>query len=311
MDERATWLEPQAWARVLGVAERGWRLDDVLTEDAALDFERPLLPESLTGAQALEFLEPAEARTLGHIRAHGYLGLFGLVEEMILPFVLAHAELGPLDELDPVRALLRFASEEAKHIALFRRFSRVFQRGFGRPVPLVGPASAFVREVLAHSELGVALAVLHIEWMTQRHWLESVRGEAELEPAFRRLLRHHWLDESGHARLDALLVRQLAANASRAGRERGVDDYLHIVAVLDGALAALVELDRATLEAAIGRTLSARDAAQLQRRQHAAQRATFLSSGMTHPRFIESLREVAPDAPARVAVAERSLRAQP
>lgn len=103
-----------------------------------------------------------ERLILGHIRAHRYLGLFGVVEEMILPLVIAHAS--SLGEVYAAAALHGFASEEAQHLAPFRRFSKVFARGFEHEVELVGPADAVARAVLGHSEPGVSLAILHIEW---------------------------------------------------------------------------------------------------------------------------------------------------
>jgi hypothetical protein len=295
------------WSHLLGAAERAeWRLDEVLSEDAELDFERPFLPAALSGERALGWASGRERLALNHVRAHGYLALFGIVEEMILPFVLQQTLAGELCALDPVRALLTFASEEAKHIALFRRFARVFERGFGRPVPAVGPASAFARAVLGHGDLGVALAILHIEWMTQEHWLACVRDDEAIEPAFKQLLRFHWLEEARHARLDALLVERLASGADPAERERGLDDYLAIVVLIDEALAAQVQLDRRSFERATGRRLDEARADELCRLQHAAQRQTFLASGMRHPRFVAALAGMGPGAIARVQSAVRS-----
>jgi len=54
--------------------------------------------------------------------------------------------------------------------------------------------------VLSHDPLGVALVILHIEWMSQRHYVESVRSDERLDPLFKSLLKHHWLEEAQHAR---------------------------------------------------------------------------------------------------------------
>ena len=83
----------------------------------------------------------------------GYLYTFGLVEEFILPFVLDHAR--PLLAQDDLRtrALLRFASEEAKHIHLFRTFEREFEAGFGTACDMIGPAEEVGKAVLAHHPL--------------------------------------------------------------------------------------------------------------------------------------------------------------
>src|SRR5690606_16306073 len=124
------------------------------------------------------------------------LAMFGLVEEFILPFVLDHAR--PLLNGDDfrVRALLQFAGEEAKHIHLFRRFRTTFARGFGEECAVIGPADEIGDFVLSHDPLSVAIAVLQIEWMTQAHYLESVRGDDRLDPLFTSLLKHHWMEEA-------------------------------------------------------------------------------------------------------------------
>jgi len=44
------------------------------------------------------------------------------------------------------------------------------------------------RFVLSHGPLGVAIAILHIEWMTLRHYTEGVRDNHNLEPQFGSLL---------------------------------------------------------------------------------------------------------------------------
>ncbi|MBH63586.1 MAG: hypothetical protein CL569_14290 [Alphaproteobacteria bacterium] len=108
---------------VLSASERvHWRVEDLIGEGKQLDFDKPFMPESLVRTGLLGFISSREKRTLNQIRGHGYLHLFGLVEEFILPFVLDHAR---------ARALLGFAAEEAKHIHLFKRFREDFMQGFG------------------------------------------------------------------------------------------------------------------------------------------------------------------------------------
>jgi hypothetical protein len=290
----------------LATSERiDWRLSDVLEEDAALDFSRPFLPALMTGVSELPFLTDSAKLTLGQIRAHGYLALFGVVEEMILPFVLDQTRREPLGELEPTRALLRFAAEEAKHIELFRRFGRVFARQFPVECRVAGSGPAFAQAVLAYPELSVGLAILHIEWMTQQHWLDCVRGDESLEPAFKRLLRFHWLEEAQHARLDAMLVSRLARAASASERSAAVDGYLAILELIDGGIEQQIELDRQALEQVSGLVLSLEQLVTLRRTQKRSRRRTFLLSGMAHPRLVESLNEVSPAGAARVAARAR------
>src|SRR5262249_23781612 len=141
-----------------------WRIEDIIGGEKRLDFEKPFMPESLARVEPLTFLNAAEQRTLNQIRGNAYLCIFGLVEEFILPFVLDHArpQLQPDD--NRTRALLQFASEEAKHIQLFKRFQSEFEAGFGTKCAVIGPPAAIAQEILRHDPLGVALTTLHIEW---------------------------------------------------------------------------------------------------------------------------------------------------
>ena len=109
---------------ILAASDRAaWQIDEVIRPGAEFDFSRPFMPESLAGTAGLDMLSDEEKLTLNHIRAHDYLSIFGLVEEFILPFVLDHVR-PSLDQDDyRVRAFLQFASEEAKHIQLFKVFS--------------------------------------------------------------------------------------------------------------------------------------------------------------------------------------------
>jgi hypothetical protein len=75
----------------LGVSERiNWRIEDIIGGDKRLDFTKPFMPESLARVQRLGFLNGDEQRTLNQIRGHEYLAMFGLVEEFILPYVVAN-----------------------------------------------------------------------------------------------------------------------------------------------------------------------------------------------------------------------------
>src|SRR5688500_10782108 len=98
-----------------------WQIDDVIGRGAEFDFSRPFLPESLARTDELTMLSPEERLTLNHIRAHDYLCMFGVVEEFILPFLMDHIRDDlPNGDDTRIRALLQFASEEAKHIELFK-----------------------------------------------------------------------------------------------------------------------------------------------------------------------------------------------
>src|SRR3954467_14506729 len=99
-----------------------WQLDDVLKADQELDFSRNFMPESLARTAVVTQLSKDEQRILNQISAHQYLSIFGIVEEAIVPFVLDHVRPHLRGDDWWVRAILNFATEEAKHIHLFKRY---------------------------------------------------------------------------------------------------------------------------------------------------------------------------------------------
>ena len=277
-------------------AERiSWRVEDLIGGDKRLDFGKAFMPETLARCEALDFLSPRERLKLNQIRGHTYLRMFGLIEEFILPFVLDHARPFVNGEDYRVRAFLEFAGEEAKHIHLFRAFAEDFARGFGTPCAIIGPAEAVAAQILSHHPLAVALAILQIEWMTQRHFLDSIHEDGTLDPQFKSLLKHHWMEEAQHAQLDTLMVMAIAEGLGREEVARAAEDYFDIGRFLDDGLKAQTALDLAALEAAIGRTLPEPERAAFLARQHQANRWTYLGSGMSHPRFLETLGAISPE----------------
>jgi hypothetical protein len=285
----------------LAAAERiRWRLEDIIGEDKRLDFTRPFLPESLARVEPLSFLSSEEKRTLNQIRANAYLTIFGLVEEFILPFVLDHARPHLQPDDYRTRALLQFAGEEAKHIQLFKRFREQFEQGFGASCAVIGPPEAIARAVLAHDPLAVALTILHIEWMTQRHYVDSVQDDGRLDPQFKSLLRHHWMEEAQHAKLDTLMVEALAQGRSAPEIEAAVEEYLEIGGLIDGGLQQQVELDLDAFTRASGRALNEDEKSRFRRVQLQANRWTYLGSAMTHERVLATLESLSRSARERV-----------
>lgn len=272
-----------------------WRVEDLIGGDRTLDFSKPFLPESLARVSGMDFLSPHEKLILNQIRGHGYLYMFGLVEEFILPFVIEHAETQLKSGDDyRIRALLQFASEEAKHIHLFKRFREEFIAGFGTDCDVIGPAEAVAAEVLKHDPLGVSFAILGIEWMTQAHYTESARDNANLDPQFKSLLKHHWMEEMQHAQLDTQITETIAQGRTGAECEAAVAEYLEIGGFLDEGLKQQTAFDLAAFERAAGRTLNGEDRAEFLRVQHQAMRWTFLGSGLTHPQLVATLEKITP-----------------
>ena len=290
------------FAQILAASARAaWQIEDVLPTGATLDFERRFLPGNLARIADLSMLDEREQRILNHIRGHEYLTIFGLVEEFILPFVLDHARPQLNGDDERVRALLNFAGEEAKHIHLFKLFHARFTEAFGTSCAVIGPPEAVAAEVLRHDPLAVALVILHIEWMTQRHYVDSVRDDGDLDPLFKSLLKHHWMEEAQHARLDQMMVYALAENRDEAAVQTAIEEYLEIGMFLDEGLKSQTAFNLDAFEQATGRAFASEERAELFEQQHQALRWTYLGSGMTHPKFVATLGAISPAAERRIA----------
>jgi hypothetical protein len=277
-----------------------WCVDDIINDQKRLDFSKFFMPESLARVEELSFLNADEKRVLNQIRGHAYLAIFGLVEEFILPFVLDHVR-PQLDADDyRTRALLQFAGEEAKHIHLFKRFGEEFRKGFGTDCAVIGPPAEVAEAVLSHQPLAVALTILHIEWMTQRHYIDSIKDDQQLDPQFKSLLRHHWMEEAQHARLDALMVEALAEGMSAEDIEKAVDEYLEIGGFLEAGLQQQTLFDLDAFERATDRALPETNRAEFIRIQAQANRWTYLGSGMSHPNFLATLEKLNPASKRRI-----------
>jgi hypothetical protein len=286
-----------SYQSALVASERiAWKVDDIIGGDKRLDFSKPFMPESLAQVKQLSFLTPEEQLTLNQIRGHEYLSMFGLVEEFILPYVVNHARSQLSGDDYRVRALLQFAGEEAKHIHLFKRFRQEFEEGFGSKCDFIGPAEDIKRFVLSHSPLGVSIAVLHIEWITLRHYIEGVRDNQNLDPQFKSLLKNHWLEESQHTKLDTLIVESVASTASEDEIDQAFQEYAAIGEFLDQGIQQQAEFDVESFVKANGRPLSKSQRDEMTAAVLKGMRWTYLGTGMTHPNFLETVQSIKPEA---------------
>lgn len=290
-----------SYQSALATSERiAWKIDDLIGGDKKLDFTKPFMPESLAQIKPLSFLTPEEQVTLNQIRGHEYLCMFGLVEEFILPYVVKHVQPQLSGDDYRVRALLQFAGEEAKHIHLFKRFREEFDDGFATECEFIGPAEAIRRFVLSHSPLGAGIAILHIEWLTLRHYIEGVRDSQELDPQFKSLLKNHWLEESQHTKLDTLIIEEIVSNSTAKEIDQAFAEYAEIGAFLDKGIQQQAGFNVESFVRATGRDLSRSEREQVHDAMLKGVRWTYLGSGMTHPNFLATVEAIKPEARAEI-----------
>jgi hypothetical protein len=201
--------------------------------------------------------------------------------------VLANAMRDVYGDETRLWSLLRFAEEEVKHQEMMRRACEQFAEGFGSHCELIAGREAVAQAVLSTSPLAALLLTSLIEWFVQLHYVEHVRDDQDLDPLFRDLLRYHWIDESRHAKLDALLIDEVATVLSDEDRDRAIDEVLDLGSAIDGLLAQQMGLDIEALERATSRDFAADERDQIRSAQQRAYRWTFLVSGLEHPKFVQ------------------------
>ena len=289
------------YRETLAASEKvNWRIEDIIGGDRKLDFSKRFMPESLARVEQLGFLNSNEKRILNQICGNTYLTVFGIVEEFIVPFVLDHLR-STLDQGgDRARAFLQFANEEVKHIQLFKVFAEDFRRGFGTECKVIGPASEIGKTILSNNPLSVGLAILMIEWMTQGHYVDSVKDDTDIDPLFKSLLKNHWLEEAQHAKLDTRMVESIAEGLTPEQINASVDGFFEIGGFLDGGFLQQTYLDLESFELATGRTLTEIERSEFIDKQHQANRWTYIGSGMVHPRFLQTMDRLGADQRKRI-----------
>lgn len=299
--------QAQDYRQVLETSHRvNWRLEDLVGEGHRLNFSRPFLPETFVRARSLEFLSEHERLLLNQIRTRGYLALFELVESFVVPFMTQQA--GEQSDVGCARApaLQNFVVEEEKHRKLFTELLRHFDAEFPTQCAFIGPAEAICQEVLRHSPVAITIATLGLEWMSQAHYVECVRDDQLLDRPFKSILRHHWLEEAQHAKLDGYVLQSLTCELSPQAIESAVDEYFEIGAFLDGGLKQLVAFDLEALESAAGRHFAAADREKFLQAQHRAQQWTFLGCAMSNRHFLKVIESVSAPAARRIEEAAAS-----
>ncbi len=285
-----------------------WLEDEVLG-GKNFDFSKRFLPNRLTGVDGIECLNDDEKRLLNQIMGNAYCHIFAFVEEFIIPAVTEEAMKEVYGDEVRARALLRFAEEELKHQELFRLSVDLFGEGFGSECGLIPGREQVAEVVRSKSKLAVMILTTVIEWFTQLHYIEHVREDSDLDLLFRDLLRFHWMEEAQHAKLDTLLMGEVAEQMTLEERETAVDEVIELGGAIDGLLAQQIGLNIEALERVTGRTFTDGEKEEITANTQKAWRWTFLVSGLQHPNVVKAVGEMTTAGPGKVGAVIEALSA--
>src|SRR5207248_9653388 len=230
-------------------------------------------------------LSPDERRFVSQIQGRTYANVFGLVERFINAKVLEQSHDHALGDQVALEALLRFSEEELKHQALFRRVEAMIGEVMPAGYRFGFDPDAVAGVVLGKSTWAVLTLTLDIELFTQLHYRQSIDPDAELSELFKDIFLYHWKEESQHAILDELELLRVDAASTSEERDRGVDDFIDLVAAVAAIVRERAGGDAIYFAANCGRAVRPDEARAIEAGFLAAYRWQYIHSGAAHPHF--------------------------
>lgn len=276
----------ERYARCIQTSKRvRWDIDEDVIQGRRFDAAHKFLPDGLCLVDAFTTLSVDEKRFVSQIQGRTYANVFGLVERFINAKVLELSHDHWLGDQTALEALVRFSDEELKHQELFRRIDAmvgdVLPDGYRFDVE----PNAVAQAVLGKSTWAVLALTLDIELFTQLHYRQSIDHDSELSELFKDVFFYHWKEESQHAILDELEWVRHDSGLTAEKRDRAVDEFIELVAAVDGILQAQAKADTKYFATKCGRAVDEAEARTIEAAFLTAYRWQYIHSGAQHPHF--------------------------
>src|SRR5687767_11829781 len=289
--------ETERYARAVESSKRvRWDIEKDVIRGRRFDTGHKFLPDGLSLAGAFATLSPGERRFVSQIQGRTYAKIFGLVERFINAKVLELSHDHWFGDQTALEALVRFSDEELKHQALFRRIDAMVGDVLPDGYRFEIDANAVAHAVLGKSTWAVLALTLDIELFTQTHYLESIDHDTEVSELFKDVFLFHWKEESQHAILDELEWVRHDKDVTAAQRDRAVDEFIELVAAVDGILQAQAKADAGYFAAACGRVVEEAELRTIEAGFLKAYRWQYIHSGARQPHFGKVLSRLITDA---------------
>jgi hypothetical protein len=284
------------YARAVAASKRiRWSIEEDVIRQRTFDTGQKFLPDGLSKVKEFGFLSDDEQRYLSQIQGRTYANIFGLVERYIDAKVLEISRDYWLGDQTALEALVRFSDEELKHQELFRRIEKLVAEKMPPGYRFTWQPNEVAKVVLGKSTWAVLALTLHIELFTQMHYRQSIEPDENLSPLFKDVFLFHWKEESQHAILDELELIRCDQKISAEARDRAVDEFIELVAAVDGILQIQAADDSRYFAETCDRRLSQDERKKLETGLLRAYRWQYILSGAQHPHFIKVLTSLVTD----------------
>jgi hypothetical protein len=288
------------YARTVAASKRvRWSIDEDVIRNRSFDLTHKFLPDGLSKVKEFDFLSAAEQRYLSQIQGRTYANIFGLVERFIDAKVLELSRDHWLGDQTALEALVRFSEEELKHQELFRRIERLIAEKMPTGYRFTVQPNDVASVVLGKSTWAVLALTCFIELFTQMHYRQSIEPDENLSPLFKDVFLYHWKEESQHAILDELEWIRSDEKMTAGARDRAVDEFIELVAAVDGILQIQASDDSRYFATTFGGYLAPHEEVQIESGLLRAYRWQYILSGAQHPHFVKVLTSLITDAQAK------------
>jgi hypothetical protein len=282
--------ESQRYARSVEASKRvHWEVEKDVIRGRRFDTAHKFLPDGLVLSHAFTTLSPAEKRFVSQIQGRTYANVFGLVERFINAKVLELSQEHWLGDQHALEALVGFSDQELKHQALFRRIDSLIDEVLPMGYTFDIDANAVAQAVLGKSTWAVLALTLDIELFTQTHYLESIQDEPNLSELFKDVFLFHWKEESQHAILDELELARHDGELTESQRDRAVDEFIELVAAVDGVLQGQAKADATYFATTCGRPVGEAERRDIEAAFLTSYRWQYIHSGARQPHFAKVL----------------------
>jgi hypothetical protein len=266
-----------------------WDIDRDVLRGRDFDFSEKFLPDTISRADQLDFLDTAEQTALSQIQGRTYANMFGLVERFICAKIIEVARDHCLGSQVALESLVRFCDEELKHQELFHRIESMIGTGMPAGYRFPTDPNKLADIVLGKCNWAVLALICLIELFTQAHYKESIAPDNNLSPLFKDVFLYHWREESQHAIMDEMEWQRENHKLTEGDRETAIDDLLNLVTKIDGLLQTQADDDVRYLIDTLGRSFGPGEIDRLRTTVLAAYRWQYIESGTGHPRFRQLL----------------------
>jgi hypothetical protein len=278
------------YAKCIEVSKRiRWDTERDVIRGRSFDFGCKFLPDGLSKAAQLSFLDADQQRLFSQVQGRTYANMFALVERFIGAKVLEISRGHWLGDQVALEALVRLTDEELKHQEMFRRLESMMASGMPAGYRFLPQPNDVAGAVLAASTWAVLALVCDIELFSQAHYRSSIEPESNIDPLWKDVFLFHWKEESQHAILDEMEWTREDALLDAGQRDQAVDQLIGLVGAVDGICRLQAQADADYFAQVAGRRFDAGQLQAIHATTLAAYRWQYIVSGVQDPRYLEIL----------------------